>query len=199
MYYFHGVANGLVDKKVIYILNKREISSARRLGIPKRIGFNEEDFVSVCSNMGQEFYDTGINNAFNKYIVNHFCFIIDGSIEVCKPEFIPEASKMSTLDLFNLKRNNPDKRFSDIIDEYQVRECIPFDNVIAIGIPYSLGSKHGQIKLSDFCYLTETEFLELIEKVERIASDLGIPIVDSASLEFVTMFSDSAIKEQKNL
>ena len=186
--YYHGVVNGLVDKKVLDILKKREISSAARLGYTKRIGFNENDFISVCSNMGEEVYNTGVNNAFNKYIKNNFCFVIDDSIEVEKPEYIPNASKMGTLELFNLKRNNPNKRFSDIIDEYQVKDYISFDKVVAIGVPYGLKVQDGEIILSNFCYLKPEEFLELIGKVEKIAEELGIPVVDSSSKEFLTMF-----------
>lgn len=186
--YYHGVVNGLVDKKVLDILKKREISSAARLGYIKRIGFNENDFISVCSNMGEEVYNTGVNNAFNKYIKNNFCFVIDDSIEVEKPEYIPNASKMGTLELFNLKRNNPNKRFSDIIDEYQVKDYISFDKVVAIGVPYGLKVQDGEIILSNFCYLKPEEFLELIGKVEKIAEELGIPVVDSSSKEFLTMF-----------
>ena len=186
--YYHGVVNGLVDKKVLDILKKREISSAARLGYTKRIGFNENDFISVCSNMGEEVYNTGVNNAFNKYIKNNFCFVIDDSIEVEKPEYIPNASKMGTLELFNLKRNNPNKRFSYIVDEYQVKDYISFDKVVAIGVPYGLKVQDGEIILSNFCYLKPEEFLELIGKVEKIAEELGIPVVDSSSKEFLTMF-----------
>lgn len=188
--YYHGVVNGLVDKKVLDILKKREISSAARMGVNKRIGFNGNDYVSICSNMGEEVYSTGVNNAFNKYIVNNFCFVIDDDIEVQKPEYIPDASKMGALELFNLRRNNPDKRFSDIIDEFQVRDCIPFDKVVAIGIPYNLKVQDGVIKLSNFCLLTVSEFLDLVGKVEKEGSELGIPVVDSSSKEFITMFEE---------
>lgn len=192
--YYHGVVNGLVDKKILSILDKREISSTRRMGISKKIGFNEDDFISICSNMGDEVYSTGVNNAFNKYIVNHFCFVIDDSIKAEKPEYIPDASKMNALDLFNLKRNNPDKRFSDIIDEYQVRDCISFDDIVAIGIPYGLKPKDESIVLSNFCFLTVDEFMELVKRVEEVAIELGIPVVDSSSLDFKTMFENRKVK-----
>ncbi len=194
--YYHGVVNGLVDKKVLDILKKREISSASRLGYTKRIGFNENDFISICSNMGEEVYGTGVNNAFNKYIKNNFCFVISDSIKAEKPVYVPNASKMGVLELFNLRQNNPDKRFSDIIDEYQVKDYISFENIVAIGIPYNLKIEDGYIRLSKFCSLTADEFLELINKVESVASDLGILVVDSSSKEFATMFDEE--KKVKN-
>ncbi len=193
--YYHGVVNGLVDKKVLDILDKREICSAARLGLTKRIGFNENDYISICSNMGEEVYSTGVNSAFNKYIKNRFCFVIDDSIEVFKPVYIPDASSMGAIELFNLKRNNPDKRFSDIIDEYQAKDFIPFDKVVAIGIPYNLEVQNGEIRLSNFCTLTVDEFLSLIKKVEDCADRLGIKVVDSSSPEFDLMFEDKKNKK----
>ena len=192
--YYHGVVNGLVDKKVLDILEKREISSATRMGLTKRIGFNENDYVSICSNMGEEVYSSGVNNAFNKYIKNNFCFVISDSIEVEKPVYIPDASKMGVLELFNLRRDNPDKRFSDIIDECQVRDFISFEDIVAIGIPYNLKAHDGYIRLSNFCSLTTDEFVELINKVEEIAGEMGIPVVDSSSLAFGKMFENNKIK-----
>lgn len=195
--YYHGVINGLVDKKIMSILANREISSAGRMGYTNKIGFNEDNYVSVCSNMGEEIYNEIANNAFNKYIFNRFCFVIDSSVEVEKPEYIRDASSMSILDLYNLKRNNPNKRFSDIIDEYQVRDYIPFDKIVAIGIPYGLETKDGYVTLSNFCFLTTDEFKKLIIQIESVALELGIPIVDSSSLEFKTMFMDTSKQMKK--
>ncbi len=185
----------MVDKKVLDILEKREISSATRMGVRKSIGFNENDYVSICSNMGEEVYSTGVNNAFNKYIKNNFCFIIDEAIEARKTIYLPDVSKLGTLELFNLRRENPGKRFSDIIDEYHVRDCISLDKVIAIGIPYNLKPIDGYIKLSNFCFMTIDEFLAFIKKVEEYAENLGLKIVDSSVPEFELMFEDKKIKK----
>lgn len=186
--YYHGVVNGLVNEKVIKILECGEISSSSRMGVSKRIGFNENDYISVCVNLGEDVYKEHPNNAFNKYIVNHFCFVIDDSVEAYKTEYIPDAEKMNILDLYRLRSCNPDKRFSDIIDEYQIKSCIPLDKVIAIGIPYSLEENDGYIKLSNFCFLTRDEFLELIRRVEEKAHDIGLKVVDSSSEDFCSMF-----------
>jgi len=99
------------------------------------------------------------------------------------------------IELFNLKRDNPDKRFSDIIDEYQAKDFIPFDKVVAIGIPYNLEVQNGEIRLSNFCTLTVDEFLSLIKKVEDCADRLGIKVVDSSSPEFDLMFEDKKNKK----
>lgn len=194
--YYHGIVNGLVDKKVLNILNSREIKSASRLGYSKKIGFNENDYISICSYLGEEVYAKYPNNAFHKYILNNFCFIIDSSITVEQPVFLENAKSMSVFELFNLKRNNPDKRFSDIIDELQVINYIPFEKVISIGIPYNLEPINGFIKLSDFCILTSEEFLNLIKTVEEYAQNLGIEVVDSTNPDLGLMFEGK--KSQNN-
>lgn len=79
--YYHGIVNGLVTDKVVKIFERGEISSTARLGGSKKIGFNENDYISVCVNHGDEVYDKNPNNAFRKYILNHFCFVIDDSVE----------------------------------------------------------------------------------------------------------------------
>lgn len=188
--YYHGVINGLVNKKVLDILEKGEISSAARLGLTNRIGFNEDDYVSICVNLGKDEYDKYKNNAFEKYIVNHFCFIINDSIEVEKPVFLENASDMNRGELVRLKLDNPDKRYSDLIDERQVKSFISLENVVAIGIPYNLQVVDGYVKLSNFCFLTVDEFLSLVSKVEGYAERQGIKIVDSTSPDFNLMFED---------
>ena len=188
--YYHGIVNGLVTDKVLKILENREISSMSRLGIRKRIGFNENDYISICANLGEDVYSKYSNNAFDKYIMNHFCFIIDEDIPAIKTEYI-DSNGISAFDLYRLKSNNPDKRFSDIIDEYQVLGCIPIDKIVAIGIPYDLEVTDGFIKLSNFCFLNREEFCDFIKQVEEIANDLGLRIVNSSSSEFRSMFKNS--------
>lgn len=187
--YYHGVINGLVDKKLLSIFERGEISSSKRMGINKNNGFNEGEFISLCKNLGEEVYNKyPNNNAFNKYIVDNFCFIIDEDISASEVEFIPEAKDMSALDLFNLKRNNKDKRFSDLVDEYQAYDYIPLSHVVALGIPYDKEVVNGYVKLSSFCMLTVDEFRELIKKVEDKANKLGIKIINSSDYDVITKF-----------
>lgn len=193
--YYHGIVNGLVDKKIISILNDKEIKSASRSGYTKKIGFNENDFISISTYLGEEVYEKYPNNAFHKYILNNFCFVIDESIPAIQPVFLENAKTMNPFELFALKRENPDKRFSDIIDERQVKDYISFDKIVAIGIPYNLQPIDGFIKLSDFCYLTVDEFLKLIKTVEEYASSLNIPIVDSTNKDLGFMFETKENKK----
>lgn len=194
--YYHGVANGLVDKKVLDIFKKGEISSAARVGHTNKIGFNEDDYISVCVNLGEDEATRNFNNAFKKYVINHFCFVINDNITVQKTVFLENADKMSKLELVRLKLDNPDKRFSDFIDEYQVRDFISLENVVAIGIPYGLEPVDGFVRLSNFCQLTVEEFLDLIGKVEGYAERLDIKVVDSSSPEFGLMFEDNKLSKK---
>ncbi len=190
--YYHGVINGLVDKKILSILNKKEVASATRMGLNKTNGFNEGDYISLCKNLGWHVYQKyPDNNAFNKYIFNNFCFIIDEDIEAKEAVFIPNAKNMKAMDLYFLKRNNPDKRFSDLVDEYQAYGYIPISKVVGVGIPYNKEVVDGFIILSKFCALTPSEFQELIRQVEKQANELGIKIVDSSDYEALTQFENN--------
>lgn len=193
--YYHGIVNGLVDKKILNILRDKEIRSASRMGYSKKIGFNENDFISISAYLGEEVYEKHPNNAFHRYILNKFCFVLDDSLPVEQPVFLENAKTMNPIEFFNLKRTNPDKRFSDIIDEVQAKDFIPFDKVVAIGIPYNLQPVDGFIKLSDFCYLTNDEFLALINTVEEYASSLGITVVDSTNPDLGLMFENKKMQK----
>lgn len=197
--YFHGVINGMVDKKVLDILTTREIKASKKMNSNKMISFNGDEHVSICTYLGDEVYAKYPNNAFYKYIMNHFCFIIRDNIVVEKPIFIEDMCGMNSLEIFNLQKNNPDKRFSDIIDELQVKGNIPFANVMGIGIPYNLEMINGFIKLSDFCFLTKEEFLNFIKEVEKLASDLGLIIYDSSSPLFIDSLTNSCTEKMSRL
>lgn len=192
--FYHGVVNGLVRNKILKILEQQEISSASRMEYSKQIGFNENNYVSVCVNLGNEVYSEYPNNAFNSYIINHFCFVIDDSITAEPTEYLADIRNMGPFELNNLKRQNPNKRYSDIIDEYQVKDYIHLSKVIAIGIPYNIPENDGFIKLSDFCYLTREEFDELVREVEDIANSLGLKIVDSTSECLQEICNDKPIR-----
>lgn len=195
--YFHGVINGLVNKKVLEILRDQEIKSARKRNDVNNVGFNENDFISICEYLGEDIYADYPNNAFHKYILNNFCFIISNDIDCEMPIFIPNAATMNRFELIKLRRENPKRRFSDIIDERQVRDSIPFDKVIGIGIPYGLEEENGFIKLSSFTFLTPDEFQEFIRTIENYAAMLGIKVVNSSDPTFSLTFKTNELKKTK--
>lgn len=191
--YYHGVINGLVDEKILSILKEKEINSASRRKSTNSIGFNENDYISLCKYLGEETYKEHENNAFHKYILNNFCFIISEDLEVETPIFIENASTMNRFELMNMRIRNPNKRFSDMIDERQVYYVIPLEKIVAIGIPYNKKPVVGNlIKLSSFTYFTPDEYLDFIGKIESMAADLNIPIVDSSDPNFALVFEEKS-------
>ena len=193
--YFHGVINGLVTKKFLEIIRDREIKSAAKRNDVNNTGFNENDYISVCEYLGEDVYEKYPNNAFHKYVLNNFCFVISSDIEVEMPIFIPDASTMNRFDLIKLRRENPLKRFSDIIDERQVKDSIPFDKIKAIGIPYGLEEVDGFIKLSSFTFLTEEEFQKFVSTIENYAATLGIKVFNSSDPSFPLTLKDKGLKK----
>lgn len=182
--YYHGVINGLVDQKIVGMLTEGEIKSASKRNDGYNNGFNDMDYISVCEYLGEDVYESHPNNAFHTYVANHFCFIMSDDIEAQEPSLL---SREETSDRFGLMRRrlqHPEERFSDLIDERQIRDTVPVDKVIAIGIPYNLEAKDGFVKLSSFSYLTMEEFANLVHFVEELASSLGIDVVDSSDPGF---------------
>ena len=192
--FFHGVINGLVDQKILQILKDGKIKSAAKRNNINNRGFNEMDYISVCEYLGEDIYKDNPNNAFHKYILDNFCFIIS-DIDVEMPIFIKDGATMNRFELIKLKNNNPDKRYSDIIDERQVKDEISLSKVIAIGIPYHPTMVDGYIKLSSFTFMTPKEYQEFVHKIESYAQGLGITIVDSSNPHFVETISNKKIKQ----
>ncbi len=91
---------------------------------------------------------------------------------------------MNRFELIKMRRENQDKCFSDLIDERQVRDSIPLNQVIAIGIPYQLKSVDCFYKLSSFTYLSLSEYQEFLKQIETYAKEIGSDIVDSSNPTF---------------
>ncbi len=195
--YYHGVINGLVTKKVLEIIRDGEIKSATKRNVINNTGFNENDYISICEYLGEDIYEKYPNNAFHKYILNNFCFVISPNIEVETPIFIHSTETQDRFNLIRLRRENKDKRYSDIIDERQVKDSIPFSQIEAIGIPYDLKEVDGFIKLSTFTFLTREEFQEFIATIESYATILGIKIVNSSDPNFPLTFKKDEPKKIK--
>ncbi len=83
--YYHGVVNGLVPKKFLQILKDQEIKSAAQQNYQNNKGFNESNYISVCEYLGEDIYQNYPNNAFQRYIFNHFCFVISSEVSVETP------------------------------------------------------------------------------------------------------------------
>lgn len=121
--------------KMLEIIESGGLKSRRLQSKPSSLGFNGNDYISVCERKNDEEYGKYPNNAFYNYIVFRFCFIISPSIEALPVQYI-DCQKYSSFAEANVyMRGYPNVRFSDMFDEWQVKDEILLSDIVGIGLP----------------------------------------------------------------
>lgn len=181
-YYYHGVYN---IYKMFDIIKSGGIKSKRLLGYEYGYGYNGYDYVSICNKTNDyEINDNKVSNSsFVNYIYNKFCFIISDQIPAIKTYYIDEDSKLSSLNILKSLATDIEDRYSDMFDEFQVRDQILLKDIVGIGIPFDVNNKKD-IKL---------------EKLYDIAHSLGWDIVDTSHIDFVEEYENCKIKNKTNI
>ncbi len=181
-YYYHGVKRGDILEKTLDIFQKGGIKC---MPGARKIGFNGLDHVSICTKEPEEEYSRHSNNAFYKYVQDSICFIISDTVEAIKPEIIENADKWNRFELFGYMNSKPNTRFSDMFDEWQVKDRVSLSDIVAIGIP-----------MQQLAELMEDiqEGQEKIKKIIEIALALGLDIVDSSLPNFVEEYEKEKSK-----
>ncbi len=183
-YYYHGVKRGLVLDKALEIFQKGGIKCMPGV---RKIGFNGLDHVSVCMKEPVEEYGNHSNNAFYNYVQNSICFIILDTIETIKPEIIENADKWNRFELVGYMNSKPGFRFSDMFDEWQVKDQIVTSSIIGIGLPMRwLDGVDWRLCLNS---------LQELKEILSIVEALGLDIVDSSRENFVEEYE---LEKRKN-
>lgn len=184
-YYYHGVKRGCVLDKTFEIFQKGGI---RCMPGARKIGFNGPDHVSVCTKELDEEYGKHSNNAFYNYVQNSICFIISSELEAIKPEIIENADKWNRFELIGYMNSKPGVRFSDMFDEWQIKDCVPLSAILAIGIPI----KHLEELMDE-----KEEGLKKVRKIISLALELGLDIVDSSASNFVEEYENQKLEQER--
>ena len=197
-YYYHGIKNLLNINAVLSIIQSGGIKSKRKQNLSYKIGFNGADYVSVCKKVPDEDYANFFNSAFENYIVNKFCFIIDNRIPAIKPQYIADASNWNRFELIKLMVSNPNNRFTDMIDEWQIKDEVPLTYIIGIGIPVK---KINSLLVSKTVDSNVIEHIKtVLDKIIEFALNLNIDIVDSSNMHFIEEYeSNKEINNRKIL
>lgn len=190
-YYYHGI----MPKKdpltklftMIEIIKSGGLKSKRKLKIVNLyIGYNGNDYISLCNKEDNSMYDLFSDNinAYEDYIYSNFCFIISDEIDAIKTNtFSRHEQYVSYMDFLSIAQG--DVRYSDMFDEWQVKDEIKLDKIIGIGLPFNLVHSY---KVSD------QEFKKNIEILYSLANYYNFDIVNTDNFNFVEYYEN-----QKNV
>ena len=175
-FYFHSVR--FKFETLEEILKSGYILSREKSGlISKSPTFNGEKWISICKYY-DPYYDYGYcpNNAFCFLVLNGLSIVLDNNLEATKTFY------MSFDELYPgvIKEENP-VRYSECVDEYQVRDSISREHFIALAYPYLY-------MLDNDKTLAKLQYDQIRYLLDMFHYDL--PIVDSSSSVFDKELSD---------
>lgn len=159
--------------KMLEIIDSGGLKSNRLLGNNLAHGYNGLDYISVCSREKFYKYWNKEESAFNIFIKNNFCFIFSGEVSAVKTLYLDYDRFAHYDDLVEYMDIFSGQRFSDLFDEWQVRDEIPLSYIVGLGIPIKRIMKYQGC--SD-------EILREIDHLYMLARLFNWDIVDSSSL-----------------
>ncbi len=160
-------------RKMLEIIDSGGLKSNRLLDNNLAHGYNGLDYISVCSREKFYKYFKKEESAFNIFIKNNFCFILSNEIGAIKTVYLDYDKIKDYNDLVEYKNLFPNQQFSDLFDEWQVKDEIPLSYILGIGLPFKNLSK---MKVWDY------ETLEGIKQLYLFAKLFNWDIVDSSTV-----------------
>lgn len=188
-YYYHGIKPYVEHiesiKWLIKIIESDGIKSRRLTNqIPLYTGFNGADYISVCSKEEFNEYMKYPNNCFFKYIHSNYCFIISDEINAIKTNYFDLDNRF--LDSFTI--SSGEKRYSDMFDEWQVKDEISINKIIGIGLPIDGIFKYG----------IDDEYKKQLIKLILLVREMGLDLVDTGSLYFIEEYEEEKNNKEYN-
>ena len=162
--YIHGICDGVShnydiknQKRILLkILKSDAILSMKMQNKLFHRGFNGLDYISLCDYSKRNDNDYTAFNNFVKYSIG-FCFSKD-DLEVIKPILVDRCDE-NIFGFFKMEYygRNKSKRYSDLIDEVQVKNSIPLNKLKFITIP-------SDVILSNGFYLNKKGKIKRLKK-----------------------------------
>lgn len=189
-YFYHGLGLPYFFPSnittVLEVFKTGGIKSKRLLGRKKKFGYNGLDYVSVCKKYSKEEYDCAYGSTgFYKYVQDCFCFIISDEIPAIKTETLPKCY-WYFMDIVEKMKENPNVRYSDMFDEWQVKDQISISSIIGVGIPLKW--------LEDVDWRLCRDALQELKIIISTVQQLGLDIVDSSRENFVEEYESEKIR-----
>lgn len=142
--YLHGVIGNRYQDKISdeietlkMILDSGAILSLSRQGKGSNNGFNGKDFISLCDLEATQSTSNKRYTAFYNYVEPSISIAFKkGLFPVIKPIIVPPISKVKDgYDIMKHYGKETVNRYSDFVDEVQVRDEIPVDIMYGITFP----------------------------------------------------------------
>lgn len=193
--FYHGIKDYYDPNesvlKLLEIIESGGLKSRRLQGKTSTSGFNGDDYISVCERKSDVEYRKYSNNAFFNFIQFRFCFIISPSVSVIPIRYIDCEKFTSFKEVTEYMECYPNLRFSDMFDEWQVKDEIPLSYVVGIGLP--VHKILGYIK-----YGEEKEiFKNNLNKLYMIAKDLNWIIVNTDTLYMENDYIECLVNQEE--
>ena len=195
------------------ILDSGELKSKRLRGITDTSfgGWNGIDYISLCDYRRRNNRPYGNNQflrgytAYNAYIKTSLSFILTkNKISAIKPQLVePIIFDWDSHYIMYELGNSTNGRYSDLPDEVQVKDRIPFDRIKGMTIPieYMVTEHIPEIKFKNYKYIPSYNSRELIEYLNRLKELLNQYKLSSDLYDLETQLlldSDDTITELVN-
>lgn len=194
--FYHGIKEYYSPNEAILrmleIIDSGGIKSRRLQGKTSPFGFNGDDYISICERKSNGEYLKYSNNAFFKFIQFGFCFIISNDVSAIPIKYLDCSIFPSFGEASEYMRCYPNIRFSDMFDEWQVKDEIPLTHIVGIGLS-------GHKILNYIKYGQEQEaFKNNLSKLDTIAKSLNWYIVNTDTLYMKDNYIEYlSIKDEK--
>lgn len=164
-YLYHGVRFDNKLCKLENIFKTRKIVCGNNSPYYSNYGdnCNDGEYVSLVE------YSKNAKSTFDTFIIRTVSLIISPGVNAIKTEYLP----FNEWDLISDKTSLLKHRYSYAKGEYQVKDFIPIEDVMAIGIPKALMVYEGGGRYADY----------LLERVQELflEYDISLPIVDTSN------------------
>ena len=181
-FYFHSVRfNFDILEDILksgYILSREKCNSQKNT-----LNFNGNKWISICEYYEPYYFsdDSIFKSAYQLLVVNGISIVLKDNLEATKTIFMTSDELYPGV----IKEENP-IRYSDCIDEYQVRDSISKDHFLAVTYPY--------------LYMLDKDKKQAKSEYDKVRClldefDYQLPIIDSSS----SVFEQELTKLEKRL
>lgn len=185
---FNSVELEIIET-MIKIIKTGGLKSRRRQGKTSAYGFNGDDYISICSKEDELEYSKYPTSAFYTYVNNNFCFIISDDIDAIKVRYNEVNRYIDFMVISELMRKFPNQRFSDMFDEWQVKDEISLSHIIGIGIPFCRVSNIDKTGED-----VKKKFAQLI----NLANKIGLDIIDTSDIQKIEAYERNILALEKS-